>query len=301
MFARAIHAASRRREGRFIGINCAALPKDLLESELFGHKKGAFSGAIQDRQGAFEQADGGTLFLDEISECSTETQAKLLRILQPPHGETASTRPFNRVGETEERRSDVRIIAATNRDLSEDIKKGRFRDDLYYRLASITIKLPPLRERKTDIPDLIDALLGQINAEFEPQEPGYSHKTLSAAAISFVKRQSWPGNVRQLYNVLVQAAVFSESDVIGPADLEASLMHSPAETHQDILSLPLGDGFSLEGLLKDVQRQYLLRGMDEAGGVKAKAAKLLGYSNYQTLDAQLNRLNVRWTASTDVK
>jgi DNA-binding NtrC family response regulator len=294
LFARAIHDASHRKNGPFLAINCAAIPQELLESELFGHKKGAFTGATADHAGAFEQVDGGTLFLDEIGECAPSMQSKLLRVLQPPPGEGPCHRVFRRIGETSDRASDVRVIAATNRDLLQEVGNLRFREDLYYRLAVISLKLPPLRERKSDISMLLEPFLGQINADFRRQEPGYRDKSISAAAIAFVRQYPWPGNVRQLYNALVQAAVMTADESIQPADLQAAVGASPQTDVIDPLDHSLGDGFDLEKHLQDIQRHYLRRAMEESGSVKSKAAQMLGIANYQTLDAQLKRLGVKW-------
>jgi len=294
MFAQAIHNASSRRDKKLKAINCAALSKSLLESELFGHGKGAFTGAESDRKGAFEVADGSTLFLDEVGECDLETQAKLLRVLQPITGEGPGVRNVCRLGEDKDRKVDVRIIAATNKDLHEAIRKGEFREDLYYRLAMVSILLPPLRDRKTDIPKIAEHLLGQLNQQFEADEPGYEHKSLSASATAFVKSHSWPGNVRQLYNALMQAAVLTDKKTIGRKELVASVgeMSATDGAMAGFLNRPLGDGFEIEGHLKAIHSMYLRRAMDEAHGVKAKAARLLGMKNYQTLDAQLKRLGV---------
>lgn len=291
MFARAIHQGSNRSAGPFIAINCAAIPGELLESELFGHKKGAFTGAETNHPGAFEQADGGTLFLDEVGECPPAMQAKLLRALQPPPGEGPSSRVFRRVGETKDRRSDVRIIAATNRDLIQRIQEHEFREDLYYRLAVIVLKLPALRERKTDIPFLVDVLLGQINAEFATQEPAYKPKMLSKDAITFVRQFDWPGNVRQLYNVLMQAAVMTDRQTIRKGDLSAGVVDSPAK-QANAMELPMGDGFSIEDHLNMIRRHYIHRALEATGGVKSRARKLLGITSDQTFAAQLKRLNV---------
>jgi transcriptional regulator with GAF, ATPase, and Fis domain len=290
-FARAIHDASPRRDRPFVPVNCAAFAKDLLEAELFGHKKGAFTGAVADRHGAFKEADGGTLFLDEVGECDPAVQAKLLRVLQPPDHDPCH-RAFCRVGESRPTTSNVRILAATNRDLHAAIARGQFRDDLYYRLAVITVKLPPLRDRREDIPLLAGRLLAQINENFRRQEPGYRHKSLSAAATAFVRRHPWPGNVRQLYNTLVQAAVMTDGDVIDRQDVADAVAEVPGKPAVDPLEQPLGGGFSLTAFLEGVQRHYLARAMREAAGVKTKAAELLGYKNYQTLAAQLERLRV---------
>jgi DNA-binding NtrC family response regulator len=294
MFAQAIHKASPRREKSLLAINCAALSKTLLESELFGHTRGAFTGAEKDRKGAFELIDGGTIFLDEIGECDLETQAKLLRVLQPLHGEGPTIRTVRRLGDDKDRKVDVRLLAATNRDLHKAIREGKFREDLYYRLSAITITLPPLRDRKADIPKIAEKLLDQINRQFRAEEPNYRDKSISGSAMAFVKRHDWPGNVRQLYNVLVQAAVLADKEILERADLVAALGEMPEGDRlaAAILDRPISDEFDLEAYLNDIHRNYLRRAMEEAKGVKAKAARLLGMKNYQTLDAQLKRLEV---------
>jgi DNA-binding NtrC family response regulator len=294
MFAQAIHKASPRREKPFLAINCAALSKTLLESELFGHTRGSFTGAERERKGAFELVDGGSIFLDEIGECDLETQANLLRVLQPLPGEGPSIRTIRRLGDDKDRKVDVRVIAATNRDLHTGIRDGIFREDLYYRLAAITITLPPLRDRKADIPRIAEKLLDQINRQFKAEEPNYADKSFSGSAIAFMKRHGWPGNVRQLFNVLVQAAVMSNKNTLERGDLVAALGEMPDDNRglTAILNRPIGDEFNLEEYLNDIQHSYLRRAMEEAKGVKTQAARLLGMKNYQTLDAQLKRLGV---------
>jgi DNA-binding NtrC family response regulator len=292
MFARAIHAASHRKNKRFEAINCAAIPRELLESELFGHVKGAFTGADRNRDGAFMRADGGTLFLDEVGECDPLMQTKLLRVLQPPPGAGPCRRVFYPVGASEPVSSDVRVVAATNRDLVQEIGSNRFREDLYYRLAVITLRLPPLRERSRDIPLLVESFLRQINADFQHQEPGYKHKRLSATGMDFVKRYPWPGNVRQLYNALLQAAVMTDGDTLDRQGLAAATGGLGDDPGLNLLERPLGDGFNLDEYLKAIHRHYLRRAMEEAQGVKTRAAKLLGMASYQALDAQLKRLGV---------
>ena len=247
--------------------------------------------------GAFEVADGGTLFLDEVGECGPEMQAKLLRALQPPPGTGPCHRVFQRLGETKERTSDVRIVAATNRDLLKEIRAHKFREDLYYRLAVISLKLPPLRERRTDVPLLAQALLDQINAEFARTEPGYRPKSLSKSAMAFTKRHLWRGNVRQLHSALVQAAVMSDGDVLKPGDLAAATAEQEESDAYEVANVSIGDGFSLDKHLEELQRQFLIRAMDDSDGVLAKAARLLGLKHYQTLDAQMERLGIdksRW-------
>jgi len=283
MFAQAIHAHSSRREKPFIPINCASIPESLFESELFGHKKGAFTGAAADRAGAFEMADGGTLFLDEVGESPKEMQAKLLRVLQPPHGKPLCHRSFNRVGESTERTSDVRIIAATNReDIFKEIEEGRFREDLYHRLAVIVLRLPPLRELRSDIISLAEHLLGKLNK----QDLGFGHKKLSANAKTFVKKQSWRGNVRQLNNVLIQASLMADGDTLHQSDIRAAIEDAPHRS-KEVHEHQLGEGFSLDDLLEEIQRVYLQRAMEESDGKITGASKLLGYPNYQRLDQQL--------------
>ncbi len=294
MFARAIHGGSARRQGPFVALNCAAIPQALLESELFGHCRGAFTGAAADRPGAFEQADRGTLFLDEIGECEPDLQAKLLRVLQPPPGGGPSERSFRRVGEGKERTSDVRVIAATNKNLLEAIRRGSFREDLYYRLAVVTVNIPPLSKRRTDIPLLARRFLDRINEQFAQEEPGYVPRKLAGSAMSFLTQRSWLGNVRELYNVILQAAVMSAGEVLSPDDLRAAGADFALAGRAGTDEPALGEGFDLEAHLRAVQARYLTRAMEDADGVKTRAARLLGYRNYQTLDAQLKRLGVRW-------
>ncbi len=295
MFARAIHAASHRKSKRFEAINCAAIPRELLESELFGHVKGGFTGADKDRDGAFMRASGGTLFLDEVGECDPLMQSKLLRVLQPPPGMGPCHREFYPVGGSRLLVSDVRIVAATNRDLVQEIKANRFREDLYYRLAVITLRLPPLRERRRDIALLVETFLGQVNEDFARQEPGYKHKRISPPAMDFVKQYTWPGNVRQLYNALIQAAVMADGETLDRQDLVAATGGLRDDPDLNVHEHPLGDGFDLEKHLEKIQSQYLLRAMEAARGVKTRAARLLGLASYQALDAQLKRLQVVYT------
>jgi DNA-binding NtrC family response regulator len=277
LFAKAIHDASTRRAKPFVAINCAAIARELLES---------------DRAGAFTAADSGTLFLDEVGECDPAMQSTLLRVLQPPD-HNPSDRVFHRVGDSKPLTSNVRIIAATNQDLLDAIADHKFRADLYYRLAVITIKLPPLRDRRDDIPVIVNSLIGRINKNFETQEPGFQHKLISDSAIEFVKKHPWPGNVRQLYNTLMQAAVMTDDPVIDRRDVADALAEVPGKTTANLLDAPLGDGFSLEEHLEKIQRHYLRRAMEASGGVKKRAADLLGYRNYQTLAAQLDRLDLK--------
>ena len=293
LFAHAIHQASRRKGKPFEAINCAAIPENLIESELFGYRKNAFTGATKDYDGAFKRIDGGTLFLDEVGECPPSLQVKLLRVLQPPHDKEQCHRDFWPIGSKRMESSNVRVIAATNSDLLRDVSEGRFREDLYYRLAPIVVKLPPLRERKADIVAIAETVLERINTDFGKEDMGYKHKKLSAATKNFVKEQPWPGNVRQLRNVLLQAAVMSEKQSLEPNDLIAAVADSPNNEPFTYSSPVIEDGFSLEEHINRIKIKYIQKAMSEANGVKSKAAALLGYENYQTLDAQLKRYGIQ--------
>ncbi|TWU34902.1 Transcriptional regulatory protein ZraR [Novipirellula artificiosorum] len=302
MFAEAIHKASHRGRQQIVSINCAAISRELLESELFGHVKGAFTGADKNRIGAFEEADGGTLFLDEIGECDLAMQAKLLRALQPPAAEGPCCRIFRPVGAMQDKKVDVRIIAATNRDLTKAIADGAFREDLLYRLSIVTLKLPPLRQRPEDIAQISKTLLIDINVRLKKQGgPSYQDKSISADTIQFMQRYPWPGNVRELSNALVQAAMMADSKTLKPQDIAAAVAEFPSAKNDDLLSLPLGGSFVLESHLLNIQRHFLRRAMLESDGKVTKAAKLLGYKNYQTLSAQLERLGVEFEMQSEAE
>ena len=294
LFAHAIHAASPRRDGPFVPINCGAIPRELQESELFGHLKGSFTGAVGDRYGAFHQADGGTLFLDEFGELEPRTQASLLRALQPGPREGPCCRTFRRIGADADDSTDVRVIAATNQDPQDQIRDGRLREDLFYRIATITLRLPPLRNRRSDIPELTTVLLSRINGQFAIGEPGFVPKQLSGAAKSLIAQHDWPGNVRELSNVLVQAAVMSSGATIGKSDVAAAITEVPAIRHERIDDVPLGDGFDLMSYLDEIEKRFLERAREESGGVKTRAAELLGLKGYQTLDGKIKRLGIKW-------
>lgn len=280
LLARAIHRASPRRDAPFVSVNCGAIPVDLLESELFGHEKGAYTGATQAHRGFFEAAEGGTLFLDEIGELPGPAQVKLLRVLQ--EGEVV------RLGSTKPGKVDVRIIAATNRTLTKEIAAGRFREDLFYRLAVAVLKIPPLRERTGDLGLLIDTLLEQVNRE-AAAEPGFKYKKISSGARNLLLSHPWPGNVRELLNTLHRAVIWSEGPTITSEDAREALIPENTGGRGDILGRPLGSGLNLPELLKEVARHYLGRAIDEAGGNKTKAAELVGLPSYQTLTNWLQR------------
>jgi DNA-binding NtrC family response regulator len=283
LFARAIHDASPRKDKPFVAINCGAVPSELVESELFGHEKGAFTGAVSGRIGHFEAAHTGTIFLDEVGELPKEMQVKLLRTLQ--EGEV------RRIGATLPKKVDVRIIAATNRNLIDEIAAGSFREDLFFRLAVAVIKLPPLREREGDLGLLIDRFLEKINRESE-NEPGYIHKKISASARNLLLRHSWPGNVRELQNTLTRAAVWSMDEELIEQDIREALLPVPAKSRMDegtILNRPFTGDFSLPEVMKTVAVHYLERGLAEHHGNKTIAAKTLGLPSYQTLTNWLKK------------
>jgi len=225
LFAHFIHKNSQRRDAPFIRVNCAALAETLLESELFGHVKGAFTGALKDRIGRFEMADGGSVFLDEIGEISPSLQVKLLRFLQ--------SREFERVGENLTRKVDARVIAATNRNLEEAMKNGTFRDDLYYRLNAVKIKLPPLRERPEDIPLLVNHFLKQFSQEFKKGDAS-AGPTLTPDALGILTRYRWPGNVRQLENALERAIILSRGGTIEPQLLPEEVLSGGSEVPEPL-------------------------------------------------------------------
>ena len=284
LMARAIHESSPRRKSRFVAVNCGALPENLVESELFGHKKGAFTGAVETRTGRFDEAHGGTLFLDEVGELPLLAQTKLLRVLQ--EGE------FQPVGSSDTRSVDVRVIAATNRTLTEEVARGRFREDLFYRLAVAVLNLPPFRERGGDVGLVTDHLLGEINHELAQvpiPPPGYQRKSLSASARNLLARHRWPGNVRELRNTLMRAAIWSAGDTITGDDLRGALLSAPGDRKRDVWDRPLGGGFSIEALLAEIRLHYLNRAREEARGNKTRAARLLGLRNPQTFSNWLKK------------
>ena len=262
LIARAIHYNSGRR-GKFVSINCGALPETLLESELFGHERGAFTGAIREKRGLFHEADRGTIFLDEIGETSTGMQIKLLRVLQD--------RVVRRVGATAEHPVDVRVIAATNRDLSESIQKGTFREDLFYRINVIPITLPPLRQRREDIPLLVEHFIIKFcNAV------GVPRKKISADAMRAIEKYHWPGNVRELENVIERMIALEMSDVLTTKSLPEHVLLGG--TIPDVtFDLP-PDGISLQDHLEAIGKIFMLKALERTGGVQTQAAELLRMS-----------------------
>jgi Nif-specific regulatory protein len=276
VLARLAHVESDRASGPFIAVNCGALPKALQEAELFGSEKGAFTGAEERRIGLFEAADEGTLFLDEIGECDPAAQVKLLRAIQE--------KVIFRLGGTRALAVDVRIIAATSRRLEEMIAKGAFREDLYYRLAVIHLRVPPLRNRAEDVPYLVKTFSKQIAKEI-----GVVERTFDGAALDALARHSWPGNVRELRNVVERSILMSDAGEIGLGDLPHDLFAGSEAARRAI-----GEGETLEEAIQRVEKELILRQMARTGGVKSAVADALGISRV-TLDAKLKALGIAWT------
>jgi two-component system, NtrC family, response regulator HydG len=276
LVARTIHELSPRHAGPYVAINCAALPDTLMESELFGHERGAFTGADRRREGCFELANGGTLLLDEIGEMKAELQAKLLRVLEEGK--------LRRLGGSGEISIDVRVLASTNRNLETAIRDGRFRDDLYYRLNVFSIELPPLCEHPDDIPALIEHFMREIEAP-----AGKTVRGVEAEALEVLKGFRWPGNVRQLRNVIERALIVTTGSLIGVADLPAELKR--AGGGNEVLEIKLGAS------LDEVERELIKRTVEFAGGNKSRAAEILGVS-LKTLYNRLERYQNRDTHDT---
>jgi two-component system, NtrC family, response regulator HydG len=262
LVARMLHQLSPRKDGPFVVVHCAALAETLLESELFGHERGAFTGAVKRKLGRFELADGGTLFLDEIGEIPASVQTKLLRVLQE--------KEIQRVGGEETLKVDVRVVSATHRDLQAEVKAGRFREDLYYRLHIVPLLLPPLRERPEDLGTLARHFVAKHAPRVNRRVTGLDDGALRALA-----RHAWPGNVRELENAVEQALVFAEGEQLTEADLPAYLGSPQSRT--DVTGLPVLQGDRpLPDILEDLERQLIARAYDKAGKVKTETARLLG-------------------------
>ena len=278
LVARALHTEGNRSGAPFVAVNCGAIPEELLESELFGHVKGAFTGAANDKAGLFQEADGGTLFLDEVGELPLSLQVKLLRALQE--------RKVKRVGDTREVEIDVRVVAATNRELEEEIQRGAFREDLYYRLNVIEIRIPPLRQRREDLPLLIEHLLRRFSGEHGRELSG-----LSKDAMRRLQEHDFPGNVRELENILEHAATMASGAEIELDDLPVLRQSTkPAVAEAADVSIP-DEGIALDRVLYDYERRILERALDKAGGVRKRAAQLLGIS-FRSLRYRLAKLGL---------
>ncbi len=271
LIAKAIHYNSPRKDKPFIVVNCPSIPANLLESELFGHVKGAFTGAIQDRTGKFEQADGGTIFLDEIGDLHEDLQAKLLRVLQEQE--------FERIGGDKPIKIDVRVIAATHQNLQKLIQEKKFREDLYYRLSVVPIQIPPLRERKEDIPFLIDFFLGKYGQ-------GKSYK-MAPEAVNALMKYHWPGNVRELENVIERMVTLSESETLTLSDIPDFIKFQSAQEGEASFSLPAG-GLSLQ----EIEAQAIRQALKQAGGNQTQAAQLLKIPRHVLL-YRMKKLNIQ--------
>jgi two-component system, NtrC family, response regulator AtoC len=279
LIARALHENSSRKEGRFIAVNCAAIPKDLMESELFGYEKGAFTGAVTSKPGRFELADGGTLFLDEIGEIPVEMQVKLLRALQESE--------FERVGGVKTIRVDVRLIASTNRELEKQIEVGTFREDLYYRINVVHIHLPPLRERREDIPLLVDHFRRRYNERLKKNVSG-----LEDSAMERLLSRPWPGNIRQLENVVERCVLFCNGDKITEADLPPE--HPTASPEP--AAAPISEATSLRDAVREasvrVERELIVRALKQTSGNVTHAARILKISR-KGLQVKMKELGLR--------
>jgi two-component system response regulator PilR (NtrC family) len=282
LVARAIHDQSERREHPFVAVNCGAIPENLLESELFGHVKGSFTGAVQNKAGLFETAHRGTLFLDEIGELPGSLQVKLLRVIQD--------KAVRRVGGTSDHQVDVRIVAATNRRLEEEVAGGRFREDLYYRLNVIQIALPPLRDRTEDIPLLVQHFVDKYAAELGKPVRGFSE-----AALERLLEYPFPGNVRELENTVERAVALSQAETIGPESLPPTVLEPPVRNPS--AKLP-GDGANLDTLVNEFERGLLREALRQSRGVKKRAAQLLGIS-FRSFRYRLEKLGMEEAPGED--
>jgi two-component system response regulator AtoC len=262
LIARGIHYGGVRAAGPLVPVNCGGIPDSLLESELFGYKKGAFTGADRNKKGLFQEAEGGTLFLDEIGELPLSLQVKLLRVLQE-----SEVRP---VGDSKSLQIDVRIIAATSKKIEEEVKKGSFREDLYYRLNVITVKIPPLRERTGDIPLLCKHFIGRFNEILDKDISG-----LAPDAMARLLEYHWPGNVRQLENVIERAMVIADDSLLLPEHFAAELITNDRHTQKDIVF----EGLSLKDAQKVVEKKLITQALEETGGNRTRAARLLEISH----------------------
>ncbi len=278
LVARAIHGQSQRKDKPFVVINCAGIPETLIESELFGYKKGAFTGASTDKAGLFEAADRGTVFFDEIGELSPSIQVKLLRVIQE--------RAFTRIGETEERKVDVRFISATNKNLEEGVMDGGFREDLFFRLNVIEIPVPPLRERKGDLPLLAHHFLGKYSKELEKDI-----KKVSTYAMDILSQYPFPGNVRELENIIERSVALETSNIVLPQSLTLSDLKK-VRVKEDRRGTDLGpDGIKLDKVMAEIEKEYILKAMEIANGSKQRAAELLGI-NMRSLRYRLDKLGL---------
>jgi transcriptional regulator with PAS, ATPase and Fis domain len=280
LFARAIHNASNRAGKAFIAVNCGAFPSELIDSMLFGHKKGAFTGATTDKLGFFSQADGGTLFLDEFGELEPSVQVRLLRVLQDGS--------FTPLGATKEAKVNIRVITATNKNLMIEVSEGRFREDLFYRIAVGLLHLPPLRERQGDVSLLARSLLKAIGEA----DIHLKSKEISPEAINLILQQPWQGNIRELHSTLLRAGLWNQGSTISAADIERALFRMP-EKEVGILGKDLSQGVDIKELISSVSAHYIGRALAESGGSKSKAATMLGFNSYQTLTNWMKKYGIK--------
>ncbi|WP_290525798.1 sigma 54-interacting transcriptional regulator [Alcanivorax sp.] len=279
LFARAIHNAGDRANMPFIPVNCGAIPSELVDSVLFGHKRGAFTGAISDKPGVFEQADGGTLFLDEFGELEPSVQVRLLRVLQEG--------VFVPVGGTKEHKVDVRLITATHRNLMEAVASGSFREDLFYRVAVGVLHLPPLREREGDLSLLTDGLISSMGADDRTLE----HKKVSPEAKNLILQHSWRGNVRELQSTLLRAALWSQGDTITDEDIRQALFQMP-EKDSGLMDRDVSQGVDIQEIISELAAGYIRKALVISGQNKTRAAQLLGLKNYQTLSNWMEKYGI---------
>lgn len=279
LVARMIHEISPRRDKPWVPINCSAIPRDLLESELFGYAKGAFTGATQSRTGRIDQARGGTLFLDEIGDLDIQLQAKLLRVLQE--------REFSPLGSNQVHSADIRLVAATNRNLKERVAQGHFREDLFYRLDVYNIVVPPLRERLEDVPLLADSFLKELGAEIDSPVRRFSDGALRA-----LQRYTWPGNVRELRNAVERAMLSARSEAVEVSDLPQALTGETARNPAEPALAGLQRQQDLDAWLEDLERRAILEALEQSGGVQAQAAKRLGVSE-RSLWHRIKKLQIQ--------
>ena len=275
LVARAIHYEGDRKDKPFVPINCGAIPENLIESELFGHQKGAFTGAVANKSGLFEMANQGTIFLDEITELPVQLQVKLLRVIQE--------RNFRRVGGIEDIAVDVRIIAASNKEIDREVKEGRFREDLFYRLNVIPIQMPPLRERKEDI-----RLLAEHFFEKHTKELGKEIKGISREAMDYLESYSYPGNIRELENIIERAVALENTSIILTDSLPDYIVHKKAV---DVSVCPRAETSNLEKTIEDYEKAIILDALKKSGGVKKKAAELLGLS-FRSMRYKLDKYGI---------
>lgn len=304
LVARMIHDDGPLKDRPFVPVNCGAIPENLIESEMFGHKKGSFTGAVSDKVGLFQTANGGTLFLDEVGELPLSMQVKLLRALQE--------RSIRKVGGVENEKIDIRIIAATNRDLEDQIAQGAFREDLYYRLNVIMLKTPPLRDRGNDVELLADFFLQKMKDQNQKKE--LPVKRVSDDVMELFKEYPWPGNVRELENVMVRAITLESTDEVTLSSLPLALqkfaesgkvntestsasrsVELPSESTEGMIQLPAPDfskgPIDLESILGEVEKAYLEKAIEQSGGVKKKAAELLGIT-FRSIRYRLKKLGI---------